>query len=685
MEALGNDPEVSYPALEMGVYRHFKRVMHARNILVGPDDCHFHLRILDWPNVSLKMLKAHLIGRLISVSGTVIRASGIKPRVQSLSFRCPRCERSAMHTLEDGKFSQPVSCATPNCKSKKFEPDLERAVSVDWQTIRVQENIKGFSESGRMPRMIEVELLDDLADSCVPGDTVTVVGIVKRESADRVAVMKAKNKAVYYIYLEAKSVVNTKQPTAGLGGARVATDDFDAAELQAIRRIAQSNDVFKNIVHSLCPSIYGHELVKAGLCLALFGGTQRKLGGGTVRIRGDPHVLIVGDPGLGKSQMLRAISSVAPRGVYVCGSYSSSSGLTVTLMKEAGTGDFVLEAGALVLADQGVCCIDEFDKMPNEHQSLLEAMEQQCISVAKAGIVCTLMARTSVIAAANPVGGHYDRAKTIAENLKMAPALLSRFDLIFILLDKPDESIDKRLSEHVLALHGNITHNAKDAQKKEEEGFIVWQSQPIRGASQQVVSDAGNKLFDRLKIRTVESLDLIPPKALRKYVSYARRYVHPRLSDAACDVLKRFYLQIRQKHTTHDSVPITNRQLESLIRLSEARARLELRDVVTERDAQDVVEMMQECMFSSWEDHFGNLDPRRATGMSKANLVQCFIGELKKRKDASKRSLFPREELRQIASNLGILQYIDDFYVFLDSINNAGYIMKRKDGYELGM
>lgn len=234
--------------------------------------------------------------------------------------------------------------------------------------------------------------------------------------------------------------------------------------------------------------------------------------------------------------------------------------------------------------------------MPNEHQSLLEAMEQQNISVAKAGIVCTLMARTSVIAAANPIGGHYDRAKTIAENLKISPALLSRFDLIFILLDKPNEATDKQLSEHVMALHGNKTNsNNSNAQNNlsSDEGIIVWQSQ-IRGASQSVSSQAGMTLHSRLKISENSAKFVpIPAKALRKYIGYARRFVHPKLSEEAGEILQKFYLRIRSEHATRDSTPITNRQLESLIRLSEARARLELRDVVTKKDAEEVVELME--------------------------------------------------------------------------------------------
>ncbi|GFS16563.1 DNA helicase MCM8-like [Elysia marginata] len=395
------------------------------------------------------------------------------------------------------------------------------------------------------------------------------------------------------------------------------------------RSDAQTRTIDWQTIRSLCPSIFGHEMVKAGLILGLFGSGQKFVNDkNRIPVRGDPHVLVVGDPGLGKSQMLQAVSAAAPRSVYVCGNTTTASGLTVTLSKDGGSGDFALEAGALVLADQGCCCIDEFDKMGAQHQALLEAMEQQSISIAKAGIVCSLPARTSIIAAANPmgghynkaktvsenlkleqqsisiakagivcslpartsiiaaanpVGGHYNKAKTVSENLKMGGALLSRFDLVFIMLDKPDEEMDGVLSEHVMALHSGI--------KSDLSSLIVRGNSQMTESENQRGSD--QPLSERLKAARSSINDPIPHQLLRKYVGYARKYVHPKIGLEAASVIQEFYLTLRRSHQNRDSTPITTRQLESLMRLTEARARLELREEATRADAEDVVEIMK--------------------------------------------------------------------------------------------
>jgi len=385
-------------------------------------------RIIDFePITPVRQVKTTLIGKLVAVRGTVIRNTTCRPLVLHMRFQCVRCNADIDKHFTDGKYASPTRCPNPECKSSSFVPIRSSAVTVDWQSVkylsalhsppvsithmtdcfasRIQELMSDTSsDSGRVPRTLECEVTGPLVDSCSPGDVVTVVGTVKSASTGGAKGNRIDpNSAMHSLYLDANSIQNHKQGMGQKVEPLLSTKDF-----RLISMIFNDEDTFRLVVNSICPSIYGHQLVKAGLAMALFGGSSRHSDEqDSMPIRGDPHLFIVGDPGLGKSQMLTAMSQIAPRGVYVCGTYASSSGLTVTLSREKGSGEFAIEAGALVLGDQGICCIDEFDKMPQEHHSLLEAMEQQSISIAKAGIVCSLPARTSIIAAANPVGGHY--------------------------------------------------------------------------------------------------------------------------------------------------------------------------------------------------------------------------------------------------------------------------------------
>uniref|UniRef100_A0A8C8G4X1 Minichromosome maintenance 8 n=1 Tax=Oncorhynchus tshawytscha TaxID=74940 RepID=A0A8C8G4X1_ONCTS len=409
--------------------------------------------------------------------------------------------------------------------------------------------------------------------------------------------------------------------------------------------------------------------LKAGLSLALFGGSQKHADDkNRIPIRGDPHILVVGDPGLGKSQMLQAVCNVAPRGIYVCGNTTSTSGLTVTLSRDAGSGDYALEAGALVLGDQGLCCIDEFDKLGHQQQALLEAMEQQTISLAKAGLVCSLPARTSVIAAANPAGGHYNRAKTVSENLKMGSALLSRFDVVFLLLDVPDESHDRRLSEHVMAVRSG---------KGGASGAVVTRGDYHQSQSS-LLEPSDTPLSDRLQACPGECVDPIPHSLLRKYVGYARRYVHPSLSTAAAQTLQDFYLSLRSHTHPVDSTPITTRQLESLIRLTEARAKLELRETATKSDAEDVVEIMKHSLADTFSDGSGGLDFERSVlgvGMSQRSAAKRFITALNTHAQRTHTMLYDLTQLRSLAKDLNI--QVADFEGFISSLNEQGYLLKK--------
>ncbi|KAJ8422136.1 hypothetical protein Cgig2_002644 [Carnegiea gigantea] len=391
----------------------------------------------------------------------------------------------------------------------------------------------------------------------------------------------------------------------------------------------------------------------AGITLALFGGVRKhSMDQNKVPVRGDIHVVIVGDPGLGKSQLLQAAATVSPRGIYVCGNATTNAGLTVAVVKDRMTSDYAFEAGAVVLADRGLCCIDEFDKMSAEHQSLLEAMEQQCVSVAKAGLVASLSARTSVLAAANPVGVTStarivicSRAKTVNENLKMSSALLSRFDLVFILLDRPDEHLDKQVSEHIMALHSSNGDHSPALKKlcRDQITRLTICNQPAsQSIGQKNVSIRSKSLSSRLRLDPKRDGDFVPLPAplLRKYIAYARTFVSPRMSKSAAEILQNFYLRLRDRNTSADGTPITARQLESLVRLAEARARVDLRDEITEEDALDVVEIMKESLYDKYVDEHGVVDFARSGGMSQQKEAKRFLSALNKQSELDQKDCF---------------------------------------------
>uniref|UniRef100_A0A3Q3NBT9 DNA helicase MCM8 n=1 Tax=Mastacembelus armatus TaxID=205130 RepID=A0A3Q3NBT9_9TELE len=632
---------------------------------------HISARLYNYePLTPLRMLRASVFGRLVCVRGTVVRVSNIRPLCTRMAFRCLACSHTQSLPLQHGKYATPTKCIQLECRSRSFAPSRSSPLThtVDWQIIKVQELIGGEQrETGRIPRTVECQLTSDLCDSCVPGDTVTVTGIVRvtNDGSSR----GNKDQCMFLLYLEATSVSNTKgQGSRGSLEGFSGGEEFSLKELYAIQEIQSQPNLLRLIVHSLCPVIYGHLLVKAALALALFGGRQKHTDKNSVPVRGDPHILMVGDPGLGKSQMLQAVCNVAPRGIYVCGNSTSTTGLTVSLSRDAGTGDYALEAGALVLADQGLCCIDEFDKLGNQQQALLEAMEQQTVSLAKAGIVSSLPARTSVIAAANPTGGHYNRGKTVSENLKMGSALLSRFDVVFLLLDIPDESHDRHLSEHVMANRAGRGRTSSAVVTRASSDF----------ETSILLEHSDMPLSERLKIPADETVDPIPTCLLRKYISYARQYVHPSLSPEAAQILQDFYLSLRSQAHCANSTPITTRQLESLIRLTEARARLELRETATKSDAEDVVDIMKHSLADTYSDGLGNLDFERSqlgSGMSQRSVAKRLVNALHSHAQRTNQKQFDLQMLRSVADRLNIK--VMDFEGLVNSLNEQGFLLKK--------
>lgn len=706
------------------------------------------------PITRLTRLKADLIGKFVSIRGTVVRVCGVRPLVRRMEFCCSKCGSVVAKDLPDGKFDPPTSCESAGCRSKTFVPDRESAVTVDYQRIKLQEIIVDEDEpfersvsaqhpsshdrdesaphgedgdsallvftgslagEGRVPRTVNVELMDDLVDTCAPGDVVVVSGIVKAISNESLEGRGSRAKGhgreagLLLLLVEANALENSRQTgqpplvdeehgaavnAYNLVEVEDLTSTLTPADLRGVAEIASQPDALALLAYSICPSIYGHDHVKAGLLLGLLGGSSSPVAGTTkesvVATRADSHVLVVGDPGMGKSQMLRAAAAVAPRGVYVSGNTTSATGLTVTMSKDAH-GEHSLEAGALVLADHGACCIDEFDKMAQQHAALLEAMEQQSISVAKAGVVCTLCARTSVLAAANPKTGTYRRDKTILENLSMGAPLLSRFDLVFLMIDRPDARRDELLASHVVDMHtagprgpsarGDLCRSASgDAEIIHNDGA----NSQSHAAFTSVGDDAHRPFCQRLAeavARRREEGQPVPPTLLRKYVSYARKYAQPRLTLGACRVLQRFYLELRRRGASAESTPITTRQLESMMRLAQARARVELRESVTELDARDIVSLMEESLMDTLTDDRGLLDLGRAGGMSQSKVLKAFVEHLKRATHRRMSAFFTMDELRAEARVSGLSQQISDLGALLEKLSDHCYLLKKPNGY----
>ena len=485
-----------------------------------------------------RMGAAH-IGKLVMVEGIVVRSTSVRPMVMRAAFKCKGCE-NITYVDQAGPFLKaPFACANPSCRRKgPFEFMQEESTFIDSQDIRLQERPEDLPP-GQLPRTLHVKLVgSDIVDVARPGDHVSIVGTVRAAAP---SLPKAGKLRTFVLHLDANSVeVLGKEPE---------TAPPSPEEEKQILELAKDPWIYRKIIASIAPSIYGYEHIKEAIMYLLFGGVPKFLP--DINVRGELNVLLVGDPGTAKSQLLQYVARLAPRGLYTSGRGTTAAGLTAAVIHEKG-GGMSLEAGALVLADKGIACIDEIDKMrPEDRVAIHEAMEQHTVSVAKGGIVATLNARTAILAAANPALGRYEPHRTIAENISLPVTILSRFDLIFVLRDVPNKEVDSKMSEHILEIH--------------RKGLSPTEPP-------------------------------IPPDLLRKYISYAKS-IKPVLTTEALQRLKDFYLAMRSVSETEGSpIAITARQLESLIRIAEARARVALRKEVLAEDAEAAISIMKRSL-----------------------------------------------------------------------------------------
>lgn len=533
--------------------------------------------------ILLRDLGPDNVNQLITIRGMVTRVSEVIPDLRAGVFRCDRCREETQVNIQRGFIEEPRGC--PSCGTTgSMHMIHNRSKFADKQLIKLQETPEVIPE-GETPHTVSLSAFDSLVDIVKPGDRVDVTGIFRAVSS-RVSNRETKMRNLFQTYID---VIHCKK-----SGNRISSNneahyqssqsndylnpyssrisrpmDINAEEsdigeyslepedIEKIRALSRDPKIYEKLVNSIAPGIFEMEDVKKGILCQLFGGTNKILSNG--KIRGELHVLLVGDPGVSKSQLLIHVNKIAPRGIYTSGKGSSAVGLTAYISKDLDTGEYVLESGALVLSDLGVCCIDEFDKMADHTRSILhEVMEQQTVSVAKAGIICSLNARTSILAAANPVESRYNPNLTIVQNIRLMPTLLSRFDLIYILRDISDDERDRRLAEHLISFY------QEDSEEIEETA--------------------------------------IPMKLLTKYISYAKRNIRPTISDAASDKMKYAYLHLRQIGTDKSKISATTRQLESLIRLSEALAKMRLSSIVEAKDVDEALRLIQSAFRENLHD-----------------------------------------------------------------------------------
>ncbi|XP_075852059.1 DNA replication licensing factor MCM2 [Microcebus murinus] len=521
---------------------------------------HIHVRISHLPLVEeLRSLRQLHLNQLIRTSGVVTSCTAVLPQLRLVRFDCDKCG-CLLGPFRQSQSQELRPGACPECQSAgPFQLNVEQTVYQNYQRIRIQES-PGKVAAGRLPRSKDAILLADLVDSCKPGDEIELTGIYHNNYDG--SLNTAHGFPVFATVILANHVAKRDN--------KVAVTELTDEDVKMITGLSKDPQIAEKIFASIAPSIYGHEDIKRGLALALFGG-EPKNPGGKHKVRGDINVLLCGDPGTAKSQFLKYVEKVAGRAVFTTGQGASAVGLTAYVQRHPVSREWTLEAGALVLADRGVCLIDEFDKMNDQDRtSIHEAMEQQSISISKAGIVTSLQARCTVIAAANPIGGRYDPSLTFAENVDLTEPIISRFDVLCVVRDTVDPVQDEMLARFVVGSH--VRHHPGN---KGEEGPAG-------------VAPAEAALPGARGVRP------LPQEALRKYLLYAKEKVHPRLNHMDQDKVAKMYSDLRKESMATGSIPITVRHIESMIRLAEAHARLHLRDYVVEDDVNLAIRVMLE-------------------------------------------------------------------------------------------
>ena len=616
-ELLFNKPEEIFQVLEVA--------LEESGLVKNP-----RIRIISLPDTyseKIRNLRAKHLNKLMQVDGIVRQASEVRPQVINAKFECPSCGTILSVLQIESKFKEPSRCSC----GRKGSFRLVSKDMVDAQRLVVEESPESLI-GGEQPRRISVFLKEDLVEpkmeeKTTPGSKIRVIGILKEiPKLSQAGGMLTR----YDIAIEANNLIPLEE----------SFEEFDISEEdeRQIQELAADENVFEKFAESIAPSIYGYEEIKKSLVLQLFGGIKKKRSDGT-QSRGDIHVLLVGDPGTAKSQTLKFISTIAPKGRYVSGKSSTGAGLTATVVRDEFLRGWSLEAGAMVLSNKGIVCIDEIEKMdPQDRSAMHESLEQQTVTISKANIQATLRSETSVLAAGNPKFGRFDPYQTVASQIDIPPTLINRFDVIFILKDIPDRGKDEAIATHVL-----LEHQSPAAKPQIER-----------------------ELF-------------------RKYIAYSKQKTFPKLSNEAVDEIKKFYVDLRNMPVSADQpnrpLPISARQLEALIRLAEASAKIRLSNKVTKKDSQIAINLMKYYLMQvgyDYETKTFDID-RIATGVSTTQRGKILlVRETLARLESRLGKLIPAEEIKKELEGRVNEKEIDEA---LDKLKMSGDIFNPRRGF----
>ncbi len=576
--------------------------------------------------IPIRNLRAKHLSNLVSIEGIVRQASEVRPQVVNAKFECPSCGSIISVLQLDKKFNEPSRCS---CGRRGGFRELSKEM-VDAQKIVIEESPDSL-KGGEQPKRMNIFLKEDLVDPrmeerTTPGSRVRIIGILKEISN---ILPSGALSTRFDLAVEANNIIPLEETFEEV--------DIDEEDERQIKELAADPKIMERLTRSIAPSVWGHLEIKEALALQLFSGVKKQRSDGT-STRGDIHILLVGDPGVAKSVMLKFISSIAPKGRYVSGKSASGAGLTATVVRDELMRGWSLEAGAMVLSNKGMVCIDELEKMDESDRSTMhEAMEQQTVTISKANVQATLRAQTSVLSAANPKFGRFDPMEMVAKQVDLAPSLLNRFDLIFILRDLPNRERDTSIAHHVLAEHSKETRH-----------------------------------------------DIIEADLLKKYIAYTKQRFNPILTEEAKFEIENFYVNVRNQPTLSTNsvkpIPFSARQLEALIRLSEASAKSRLSKKVTKEDSKRAIDLMKYfLMHVGYDEESKTFDIDKISGnpaakRNKIHIVKEIIEQLENRIG----KLIPVEEIEKESQGKMTKEELDEA---LEKLSKAGDLFKPRKGY----